>query len=457
MATATERAAASMIAQDMATRRALLALTAPCAVLGLLIGVGRPLQIVVAIIAVGVSVVLTVATNRGLETLLENALLVNAFLVPMNGLRLGSLMTLSDALLLVACPLLLMTRLLTAGKSFLPSYRPFLSCLALISFGGLLATALSSDPLHGLPGLIRFFMSTIVVLVVFALWAPQTYSLRRAVWAYVIGASVSVLVGLVQDTSLYSGRSYGLSTHPNHLGVTSVLACGGAIAIATTTKGLARKAALGMSAIVVVGIVLSGSRAALLGLVVTFVAFLVAGRDWRLLRLGIVIATVMVIGAVFASSRLPTVNAVGRLFGADTGAQASDQQRRDLLETNLARIRQHPVTGSGFEFALEAHSLYLQLWASAGLIGLAGLLFLFARTARLLLTVRADPFTSALLSAFIGYLTIGVISNILWDRYVWTFLAFGLASAARAQRGRGIGLGHREERGTLSPVLESRS
>lgn len=426
----------------MRSHRTTVVVTLICAGVGAVLGLGASLGAVV--VGVGALSVATVIASRfGVEALIEAGLAANALLVPMNGLRLGPLMTVSDAVLLSVAPLLLVTRLsgVKPQKAFLRSCWPFTGALAVMAFGGLVATALSPEPFHGIPGLVRFMLSTIVVVLLFALWGPPEHRLRRIVWAYVIGAVLSVLVGLVQDTTFYSGRSYGLATHPNHLGMTSLLGCGAAIAIAATSRGILRTAALVALALLVGGVVSSGSRAALLGVVVLFAAFLTAVRNWRLLRLAALLVAVIAVGAVVGSSRLPSVNAVGRLFTSDRQVRASDEERREALQSTVERIRERPLTGSGFEFALEAHSLYLQLWTSAGLIGLAGLVLLFFRTGRLVVTGRDDSFSTALMSAFLAYLTIGVFSNILWDRYVWTLLAAGVTAAALARRRQQISVG----------------
>ncbi|MDQ6797236.1 MAG: O-antigen ligase family protein, partial [Actinomycetota bacterium] len=357
---------------------------------------------------------------------------VNALLTPMNGLRLGSFMSLSDVLLVAAAPVVMARQLLSPAATFTQRFRPFLTALGVIILGGLIAAFVSSDSQAGIPDLIRFTLSTVGVLLLVAAWAPSRREVRVLAWALSLGAATSALVGLARLSSI--GRPAGLATHPNHLGMTSMLSLGTAFGLAMTSKGLQRKVAGVLSILLVAGLLVSGSRAALFGALVMALTFLVVTHNGRTIRWYLSLCAPLLCAVLLGVVHLPTTNAFTRLFGDDPSAAASNRDRAEARAESFDQIRARPITGSGFNFSRTAHSLYLQLWVSAGLLGLFGLLALLLLTIGvLLLGARAhDPLLVGMAASYLGYLAAGVATNILWDRYVWLHLALTMALAALA-------------------------
>jgi O-antigen ligase len=380
-----------------------------------------------ATVVVASSVALVILTQLGVSALVVSTLALSAFLTPMNAFRLTNFMNVSDAFLLVAALIVIVRDLAAPTRSRYPDFIPVFTSLIIVVFGGLLATVLSQRYVQGAPGLIRFAVSTLAIVALIAMWAPGRREVRTVVWAYVAGAALSAAVALVAGTTLYAGRAVGLANHPNHLGMVSMFACGGAIGLAMTSRAAVRLVALSFSAMLVLGIVISGSRGALLGSAVTFIVVTVSMRNWRVLRLAAVVGIFMVLGGAFGVLHLPNDNAVDRLLNEDPRTQASNIERRAAVAESVAQIRAHPITGAGFEYAQSAHSIYLQMWAAAGVIGLFGFFRLYHSVIRLLLRYPStDPLRTVMLATFVGYLTAGVVLNILWDRYVWLFLGLSL-------------------------------
>ena len=185
-------------------------LAAPAVLVGILVGTGPGRLHLALAVAIGVAAAaVIIIAQRGLADLLRTIMISTAFLVPMNGFRFGELMTVSDVLLLAAIPLVALRRLeRNAGQSW--PYRPFISSLAIIGYGGLVASWASSNPGAGLPSLLRFTISTVVVVFLIALWRPEVSAVRSMLWAYAAGSSVSVAVALASEGYGLSGRAVGL-------------------------------------------------------------------------------------------------------------------------------------------------------------------------------------------------------------------------------------------------------
>ena len=86
-------------------------------------------------------------------------------------------------------------------------------------------------------------------------------------------------------------------------------------------------------------------------------------------------------------------------------------------------------SGSGFANARYTHSLYLELWASAGLLGLAfgvGLILLVVHYFRKAKNDR-NLIALGMASAYLGQLAAFAFSPALWDRYLWIYLALLIA------------------------------
>ncbi len=414
------------------------------AVLGALVGLGDSNVIMVAAIAAtGFALSAVIGTRLGIEQLLTSIMLTNAVLVPMNSFRLTPLMNLSDALLIAAVPLLLLIRMSKPGCIRSAAYRKFSTSFALIACGGLFATFVSASPLDGVPGVLRFAISTMGVLWLVAIWGPDARMIRGMVWAYVLGASASVIVSFGGSAPEFRGRAHGLANHPNHFGTISMLGAGGAVALALGVGGKGRRLAIALSALLVVGVVLSGSRAALVGVMGTAAALAIGLRSGRfVVRTGLIIC-VLVLGAAAGASYAPEGNTIDRFVDpSGTRSAASDVERAELVQSAVTQISERPITGHGFEYALVAHSLYLQLWVSAGLLGVFGVGRLVYWTFRLLQRDPNDRFFVGMMAGFVGFLANAMLTNILWDRFIWTFLALALAASARPLRASRYAVGH---------------
>ena len=225
-------------------------------------------------------------------------------------------------------------------------------------------------------------------------------------------------------------RSSGLTTHPNHLGFILAAALPLAYFQIARTRQRDRLAALLATAMIVAGILASGSRTAIaMAILAGGVAFWrLRGRHFANATF-LICAMIVVSASLWASfkSRLP-YGAQRLLDPTGTSASESDLGRHLLLDESLARVSHHPFFGSGVRFARDAHNSYLQLLELGGVVFLVPfLLTVFAVLRRLMADRRPDStyYLMVLTGIVFGWAT----SNIVLERYLSVPMALVFAYA----------------------------
>lgn len=405
----------------------LIAVVVCSATLGLLSTAAESFGVLL-LAAVAIPVVMMIIGIWSVAGLATCMLFGAAFTVSMIALRAGSEGTVADALLAAsAVPLLVLAarrRWDSSGDaSVLRWHFPVLGLILLVVVGGLGGSFSAGDQTLSLAELGRFAASSMIVILLFWLWAPPRRTLEQLCWVLVLGASVNAALSLFLERM--GERAMGLSTHPNHLALACSLAMGIALGLILSTSNRSQRLALtACLAVLGVGVMVSGSRAGLVGVVVTVGTFLVVTRRWKLVAVGALAVGLAAVAIFFNLFAIGDSNAVNRMRG-DRSSFEADQARMQMAQETVDTIRVNPFTGSGFESAKSAHSIYLQLWASAGVLGIifsVGLFILGFKTLREA-SRRQDYLAMGLASAYAGYLVVGAVSNILWDRYVWVHLA----------------------------------
>jgi O-antigen ligase len=379
----------------------------------------------------GLVVLLLMLGIKGIEGTVVALLSGAAFLVSMNALRPIPDLSYSDVFIGAAIlPILIsgMRRRVRAAQ--LARYVMPLSLAGLVVCGGLLGTFVASDQIASLGQLIRFTVSSVLVLLLFAIWSPKRRSLELVAWALLAGVSTSAALGLfIKDAG---GRAVGLANHPNHLGLTCCLGVGTALGLALSSNdSLKRSLAFLSLPILMFGVLASGSRSALLGSGVVVIVFLTSTRQWKVVIWGLAVGVCLLVVVQRGILDIGEYNAVSRLLGDESSAE-SDIAREQLREGAFVQIRENPVIGGGFESAREAHSIYLQLWAAAGMLGLIFIVGVGIVVIKVLAESRrtGDILCIGLASSYLGYLAAGFVVNSLWDRYLWLQLALVLGLAA---------------------------
>ena len=384
-----------------------------------------------------------------------------AFTAPFNGVRVSSVVAVSDVFLVLAVLAMLAAMVVgereptTASVRSSP-YEGVLLGVAVIAVGGTLGTLFAAHPVASFTGIAKFALAAGGSILAVRLWAPSARQARWFCSLWLGGAVVSSLWALTFGARTV-GRPLGLSNHPNHLGMVCLLATGISLGFALSRRRPARGLALASLPILVAVLMASGSRAALLGSLVMIPTVAVLTYRVQLAVSAGAVAAVVGIAVLTGVVDVPAQSALGRLFG-DVAVPAGDVSRIDLLGSSVDRFASHPLTGEGFEFAQEAHNIYLQVLVAAGPLGLIGLVVvagsvLRASTAGARSTsgpVTGDhALLAGLAGGYVGYLVAGLFQNILWDRYLWLYVAaiLALASSLRTETTEALRAGE----GTDSP------
>lgn len=366
---------------------------------------------------------------------------------PANALRLSGAITLSDTILLAALALTILTA----------SLRSRLAGSIQLSLWVLTVAVLLS--IYTSPTVTAIFTPAASVLLAFFVWPILVCSGLRGSWLTIAGLSQAWAIGVLFSAAVavtdflhvsalglaltglnFAGQRYsGLSVHPNHLALTSamvltfVLARGIKQAGAVTNKF----ATLGMCALLAAGILLGGSRAALVaaGLVAIFVL------ATRLSGFGRAWACLLVVGAtLLVSSRPTTATSDSQLLvtlSRLSEAQAASDQGHVLLGENAWSVFLHsPLVGGGLGNLNSAHDIYLQVLASVGLLGATGFgLFMWVVMRAAATAYKRFPGSSAgAIFPSIGvWLLCGLFQNQVTDRYIMIPVAIAVALASDAE------------------------
>jgi O-antigen ligase len=315
-----------------------------------------------------------------------------------------------------------------------------------------------------------------VALAIFAVLIGSFPSRRWAVLlagAFVAGATLSVLVGLASDglnpagdaiaSAGGEGRLQGANGDPNYLAA----GCVPAVAIAAALIGLTRNVMLkwgltAVMAVLVAGLAASESRGGFIAAIVAVGCAVVLNKRQRARVVGLIAVAVSVTAMYFVAYP-ETFERVTQVDGGGNG-------RTDLWYFATRMAEEHPIAGGGYnnyalvakdyvhepgvrEFSFlvtetphVAHSVYLQLLAETGVVGLVLFLIVVAGCLRAALAAarRFDDLDElpmaglarAVFVAMAGMLTASFFISNLTDRRMWILFALGpilLALASRPQ------------------------
>jgi hypothetical protein len=388
---------------------------------------------------------LPISLRAPLDSVALGMLSISMLFMTMNGVRAAGSLAVSDVFLLLATaaaiPAVFERRL--ERPFMLPAW--ILIPAGVIVTVGLVSMIFLGDSLVSLAGLLRLVASMVLVpFVVGEIGGPQR-ALPWLVDLWIASAIVNSAVA-IGDFGLHlgigervthvisAGRSTGLTTHSNHLGVAMCITTPLVLArLATAKSNLQRLFFFGSLCAVGMAVLTTGSRGALVafGLAVIFGASMLPPelrrQTWRWVLIAGV-AGVVVAGLAFRGQALDSLK---RISGGDATVRAqvadSDKERAGARAAGLHQVTISPILGTGLVHARDAHMIYLQLAASSGLIGLGAFLsFLIgsvwsarrrARSPDLPLEVRAI-ITAAGASVTIWAL-LGLVENQVADRYLY--------------------------------------
>lgn len=414
-------------------------------------------------------------------------LLASLLLMPSNALRLNQNVTFSDAILVATCAAFLMGLVLGAARHApwprIPIWL-FIATAGLVIAAALVeisppsqissialdvtATSLYdiNDPTTSAGDLLP--PSNLVIasrFIMALLWVPLLLGALGASWrrlqllmnTWLVAVAINCgLAGLAALGILSSadivGRDYvllggtaanryvGLTVHPTHLGTIAAMALP---VIFVRLSARLRPGDVLLALLFMLGILFSGTRAALLGAVVGVAATLLVQRGVRMRRGTIALAaTVTAVVAVTTHGALFAT--VDRLAQGNRSAAASDTTRIEAYSETFHAVIERPVVGYGFEVIRGGHNLYLELAHAGGIIALAAFLCFawgllrtglrLSHDKRLPLPRRADAM--GLTGAIVAWLTLSFVQNSVFDRFLYIPAGLLIALAACAYRNR---------------------
>ena len=310
--------------------------------------------------------------------------------------------------------------------------------IGLATIGAVVGTvAAGSDVRSSAEILGRVLAASVGAMLLVACWQPRLEQIRSFGWLWVAGGAASAVVALaIPDLHMFL-RPAGLTPHPNHLAIISVVLLGVSLALVLSERaraegfgGLRAWAGLGAAGLLFAGVVASGSRAGLGAAIVAVFLCLVATRDRSVIRVAVGAAAIGLVATVVLLGVLGQDNAIDRITGGETTSDTttSDEIRDTKNAAAWDRFTEHPITGVGFGEIYEAHIFLLQFASGAGILGIvAGLMIIYLAIRSYVVAVwrrmADDPplwiAAGGFAAAVIGYLAATIFQNILWDRNVW--------------------------------------
>lgn len=363
----------------------------------------------------GLLILLAVGIERGGTTLV----VIGFVLAPMDNLRPIGVVTFSD--LFIALGFLLLIPSMIHRHARVPSTYGIGAFILLAV--GLLASMLGPDPALSVLVMMRLVAAAIVLPILFVWWQPSIRVIDAMAKGYVFGALISLAYALLSGPQV-NGRYIGLSTHVNYFGHTALLAVALCLYLMHRVKPSRRWIVLVSAGLLGWSVLLSGSRAAALVLVVMLILY-------PLIERSALTSTVILLGG---GAALPLVSwaltqfgedsPISRLLGNNT-TESSDDSRLQGLEESFERWLENPLIGNGFSNApLQAHNIYLQVAVVVGALGLVGFLMIGWSILKVVFNVHHP--LHRLGYAALAYAGIGMLTNSLWDRFTWTVLALAM-------------------------------
>lgn len=376
---------------------------------------------IAAIVAIGAAGLFTAIVTFGLVHTATGLIVLAMFFAPCNSIRPSSaapFVTMSDLLFALGFVLLapvLMSRRISPPPVFLLG-----SFILLVM--GILASLGSTDPGTSLNHMTRFVIAGLGLPVAFLLWRPKNRLVIVLAAAYVAGQCLSVGNAALSGAEESTGRYQGLTTHFNFFGLSALLAACLVPYVVAFMRPSWRWVGWAAGGVCLYGIWISGSRAALLVVILVALLFPLVERS---VPASGSLAAAMGVGVLLSGKLINDggSNALGRLQG-DSTTTFSDEERRRALDEAIKMFKAHPMLGTGFEKALEAHNIYLEIGVAVGVIGLLGYLLILGATIYPLFTIR-HPYHRLAYPA-LAYAMMGMLTNALWDRFIWATLALTL-------------------------------
>lgn len=369
--------------------------------------------------------------------------------ITFNGLRLDSWVTISDAALLASGVLLLPPFLLGRSR---PRRVPFsfVASGAMLWLVTLLSSFSGDPPRSDLLAGTRFTVTLLLTPLVIAVAASGGRRPQLFIRLWIFSAGVNGFVAVSDATGLthagasltglgWSTRQAALTVHPNHLALVCAMVLPPAALMLVDSHDWGPVARRGLLlAMIVSGVLLSGSRAALIGVATAVILLTVYhhGRSRIRMLSGVIFASALLVAitSIHPSTSSSLLGSYHRLNGTASVGD-SDLIRLEHYKSAVADFGASPFVGDGFSVVRDAHSVYLQLLQASGIVGLAAFLLFCATVFRMGLRLIRDgqrpieerSLALSLIVAMAVWMIIGLAQNQIYDRYLYLPSALLLA------------------------------
>lgn len=398
---------------------------AACVVLAMSLALSPWVAVLLATVLALVALVIGLHSHHLITALVPFAIV--AVLLPLNGIRPTTGVSIGDIALVLAgvATLPFARRATPPGTVMVVLLGTFL-----VTAGGLIGMAASQD-WAGTGQMLKFIAGAPMVIIIVTFMNPRQRVAIMLLLFYAVGGFISSVAALMgrNDTALQ--RASGFGAHLGHLGLAAMF---GAFVFLgwflSTSKWSVRAVSALMGAVCVYGMLLTGMRSAVLGVVVGvgFIACCARLKGIALAVGGGLLGFALLMALMPylpASENLLRIVGRGERQGLLT---ASNEAHVQVFWDSLHVIGTHPWTGVGFGEALAAHNLVLQTLNLGGLIALIGLLLIWVTffvvvfdRFRLGMT-KSTAMNTCLLAAVIGYFVIAQFEPLIWDRHLWFFI-----------------------------------
>lgn len=257
--------------------------------------------------------------------------------------------------------------------------------------GGLLAwsvlsAAWASSPGTALMGASRYAMDLVLLPIVYAaLRRPP--ELRWVLWAFVVGAILAVLYGVATGNNVDGSRLAGALGDPNETAAVLVSAAVIALALGVSERRSPRLRLLAFAAALasLIGLAATASRGGLIALALTLVAAVIMAGRWRrhaatAAGIGVVLLLGWFVLLAPASSlshisnletaRTTLWTVAGRTIQANPLVGVGNDNFQNTAANYLVKPGSTTAAAQVVIDPHVAHSIYLEIWADLGVVGL---------------------------------------------------------------------------------------
>ena len=374
--------------------------------------------------------------------------------------------TVSDWLFFVAFSLTCLV-ILTSGLEhdyLVPSV--IFAGVVVFAAGGIVSSYDAVVPMESVSVVVRLLYLTLVWFWLATILLQSTRHVECAALAWISSAALSSAGAIVQflygdvipGGTVAGGRMTGFTDQFNQLGGLAATALVPALMFAVDGRRRTdRVIGTAATALIVSGVLLSGSVGALLSMSVGTLCWLaLRGMTTRTFAIVISIAFTALIllsatGSTGTTDPLQRIRRVTSAEEAERGTGGTVYTRVEGYETAWARIVDQPLVGVGLDNASSqrilganlVHNLFINPWFAAGILGFAGVVLLvggaLAVGAQVVRSASASqrPLATALFASVVTFVIFGMGEPILYVRFGW--FAAMLLIALRAQQRRILG------------------